>query len=138
MALNLDQFNELLQTVGRGGKRTIAGERFLRHDELESRGLSPYDKDSDASWGAGFVASDGYGLGHTPTGGLRTVYTPDGKDLEDVATHKEGVGVIKSHRAGEHGSQQPRKPRQPLNPERFSGGLREKVERMNNDNASAQ
>ena len=113
MPLNSDQFNELLQTVGRSGKRTIAGERFLRHDELESRGLSPYGEDSDASWGAGFVASDGYGLGHTPAGGLRTVYTPDGKDLEDVATHKEGVGVINQHRAGTHPSQQPPKPRTP-------------------------
>lgn len=138
MPLNPDQFNELLKNAGRRSKMTVAGERFLAHDELESRGLSPYSEDSDASWGAGFVASDGYGLGHTPAGGLRTVYTPDGKDLEDVATHKEGVEVIKSHRAGTHYSQQPPKPREPLNPKRFSGGLREKVERMNNDNDSAQ
>jgi hypothetical protein len=138
MALNPDQFNELLKNLDRGGKRTIAGERFIRHDELENRGLSPYHEESDASWGAGFVASDGYGLGHTPNGGLRTVYTPDGKDLEDVTTHKEGVAVIRQHRAGTHASQRPREPREPLNPKRFSGALREKVENMNNNNDSAQ
>ena len=133
MALNPEQFNELLQTVGRGGKRTIAGERFLRHDELENRGLSPYDRHSDAAQ-AGFVTVDGYGLDHTPNGGLRSTYTPDGKELETVATHKEGVKAINEHRAGTHASQQPPKPREPLNPKRFSGGLREKVERMNNGN----
>lgn len=133
MALNPDQFNELLKNAGRRSKMTVAGERFLAHDELDSRGLSPYDKDSIASI-AGFVTVDGYGLDHTPNGGLRSTYTPDGKELETVATHKEGVKAINEHRAGTHASQQPPKPREPLNPKRFSGGLREKVERMNEDN----
>ena len=105
MALNPDQFNELLKTAGRRSKMTVAGERFLAHDELESRGLSPYDKYSDASI-AGFVTVDGYGIDHTPMSGVRSTYTPDGKELEAVATHREGVAVIREHRAGTHSSQQ--------------------------------
>jgi len=106
MALNPDQFNELLKTAGRRSKMTVAGERFLAHDELESRGLSPYDKYSEASQ-AGFVTVDGYGIDHTPMSGIRSTYTPDGKELEAVATHREGVAVIRQHRAGTHYSQQP-------------------------------
>ena len=137
MALNPDQFNELLKNAGRRSKMTVSGERFLAHDELESRGLSPYDKYSDASI-AGFVTVDGYGVDHTPPSGLRSAYTPDGKELETVSTHKEAVQAINEHRAGTHSSQQPPKPREPLNPKRFSGALREKVENMNNKNDSAQ
>jgi hypothetical protein len=107
MALNPDQFNELLKTVGKSGKRTIAGERFIKHDELINRGLSPYPPETPASDGVGFVSQDHYGLGHTPSGGLRTVYAPSGKDLEDVTSHKEGVGVINQHREGKHWSQTP-------------------------------
>lgn len=114
MALNPEQFNELLKTAGRSGKRTINGETFLRHDDLIDRGLSPYPKYSDAGTEAGWVAADGYGLSHTPTGGLRDTYTPDGKLLETVATHKEGVAMIRQHRAGEHDSQKPQEPYKPL------------------------
>lgn len=105
MTLNPEQFNELLKTVGKQGKQTIAGERFIKHNELLERGLSPYPPDSAASFSVGFVSQDHYGLGHTPAGGLRTVYDPSGKDLEDVTTHKEGVGVINQHRAGKHYTQ---------------------------------
>lgn len=108
MALNPDQFNELLKTVGKSGRRTIHGEKFIKHDELIDRGLSPYPKHSDASYGAGFVTVDGYGLDPTPMGGLRDTYTPEGNMLETVANHKEGVAVIRQHRAGEHSSQRPR------------------------------
>lgn len=132
MALNSDQFNELLKNAGRRSKMTVAGERFLGHEELLDRGLSPYDKYSDAAQ-AGFVTVDGYGLDHTPAGGIRSAYTPDGKELEAVATHKDAVKAINEHRAGTHASQQPPKPREPLNPKRFSGALREKAERMNRD-----
>ena len=113
MPLNPDQFNELLKTAGRRSKMTVAGEKFIAHDELIDRGLSPYPKYSDATI-AGFVTVDGYGLDHTPAGGLRDTYTPDGKHLETVATHKEGVAVIRQHRAGEHDSQKPQEPRKPL------------------------
>jgi hypothetical protein len=109
MTLNPDQFNELLKTAGRRSKMTVAGEKFISHDTLEDRGLSPYDKYSDAAI-AGFVTVDGYGLDHTPMSGIRSVYTPDGKELEAVSTHKEGVAVIRQHRAGTHSSQQPYKP----------------------------
>jgi hypothetical protein len=105
MALNPDQFNALLKSAHRREKMTVAGERFIGHDVLHDAGLSPYGDDSDAKWGAGFVAVDGYGLEHTPVGGLRSVFSPSGDILEDVATHKDGVGVIKQHRAGEHWTQ---------------------------------
>jgi hypothetical protein len=113
MSLSPEQFNEVLKNTGKRGKMTVAGERFVHHDELINRGLSPYPEHSDASWGAGWVASDGYGLSPTPIGGLRSVFTPEGKELEDVPTHKYGVAVIQQHRAGEHDSQKPREPRQP-------------------------
>jgi len=108
MTLNPDQFNELLKTVGKRGKMTVAGEKFIRHDDLIDRGLSPYPKYSEAETDAGWVAADGYGLGHTPMGGIRGTFTPEGNLLEDVATHKEGVAYIRQHRAGEHDSQKPR------------------------------
>lgn len=115
MSLSPDQFNELLKGAGRRSKMTVGGERFIAHDTLKDSQTSPYPKESDASWGAGFVTSDGYGLGHTPVAGLRPVYSPSGDELEDVMTHKDGVSVIKQHRAGEHYTQKPREPR------RFTG-----------------
>lgn len=100
MSLSPEQFSEILKGAGRRGKMTVAGERFVHHDELSSRGLSPYPEHSDASFSVGYVTADGYGLEHTPTSGLRSVFAPNGKTLEDVMSHKEGVQVIKDHRAG--------------------------------------
>ena len=115
MTLNPDQFNELLKTVGKSGKRTINGEKFLRRDTLDENGIAPYPQYSDAHSGAGFVTIDGYGLDHTPyLRGLRDTYTPEGNVLETVTTHKEGVDVIRQHRAGTHYSQQPQEPRKPV------------------------
>lgn len=100
MALSPEQFNEILKGADRRSKMTVAGEKFLHHDELASRNLSPYPEHSDAALEAGYVTSDGYGLGPTPTSGLRSVFAPSGKTLEDVTSHKEGVRVIREHRAG--------------------------------------
>ena len=102
MALNPDQFHELYKTAHKKDKRTIAGERFLRQDILEGSSVGDEVAGSDAEW----VTHDGYGLEATPTGGLRSVFGPNGKILEDVTTHKEGIPVINQHRAGEHWTQQ--------------------------------
>jgi hypothetical protein len=102
MALNPDQFNSLYKSAHKKDKRTIAGERFLRQDVVEGI-MSVGDEavGSDAEW----VTHDGYGLEATPVGGLRSVFGPNGRILEDVPNHKEGVGVINTHRAGEHWTQ---------------------------------
>lgn len=110
MSLSPEQFNDLLKGVGRREKRTIAGEQFISHEVLKNAGLSPYDESSDAALGAGFVTADGYGLEHTPVSGLRSVFGPSGRSLEDVASHKEGVSVIQRHRANQNAPQHPRKP----------------------------
>jgi hypothetical protein len=101
MALNPDQFNAIFKSADRKDKRTIAGERFLRQDILEGSSVGDEAVGSDAEW----VTYDGYGLEATPTGGLRSVFGPDGRILEDVATHKDGIPVINQHRAGEHWTQ---------------------------------
>jgi hypothetical protein len=104
MALNSEQFAEHYKKADKNDKKTIAGERFLRHQAIES----PYPEDSEASYSAGWVTSDGYGLENTPMRGIRGVYDPSGRNLEDVATHKEGVAVINQHRSGLHWTQKSR------------------------------
>lgn len=101
MTLNPDQFNDLFKSVHKRDKRTIAGERFIRQDALGGTPLQDEVAGSEAEW----VTHDGYGLEATPVGGLRSVFGPDGRILEDVITHKEGIPVINQHRAGEHWTQ---------------------------------
>jgi hypothetical protein len=101
VTLNPDQFNALYKSLGRYDKKSIAGERFIRQDALEGSSVGDEVTGSEAEW----VTHDGYGLEATPVGGLRSVFHPSGGVLEDVPTHKEGVGVINQHRAGEHWSQ---------------------------------
>jgi len=101
MALNPDQFHALFKSADRKDKRTIAGERFLRQDTLEGSSVGDEVVGSDAEW----VTHDGYGLEATPTGGLRSVFGPSGRILEDVLNHKEGVAIINQHRSGEHWTQ---------------------------------
>ena len=101
MPLNPDQFNALYKSVHKKDKRTIAGERFIRQDVLEGSSVGDEVVGSEAEW----VTHDGYGLEATPVGGLRSVFGPNGRILEDVATHKDGIPVINQHRAGEHWTQ---------------------------------
>lgn len=110
MTLSNEQFNEILKSAHKKDKLTVAGERFIRQDALGGTPLQDEVVGSEAEW----VTHDGYGLEATPVGGLRSVFGPGGKILEDVATHKEGVGVINQHRAGQHSSQREQKPRNPI------------------------
>jgi hypothetical protein len=132
MTLSPDQFNAFYTEASRGDKKTVAGERFVRHSVLEKAGTPIYPRDSEAfdesdSTSRVFVTADGYGLGPRQGRTGSPLFKPDGSTLNVVETHAQGVGEIQKHRAGEHSSQVPQQPRG-----RFSGPLAERMARKAN------
>ena len=81
-------------TLNRKQFQSIMGERFKtrNHPDLENVEGHLWDNN------IGYLSEDNYGIQARGTGGPRSVFSPDGENIEDAQDNKHAVQIIREHR----------------------------------------
>lgn len=85
-------------TLNRKQFQSIMGERFKtrHHPDLENA----WENAEGHLWNnsIAYLSEDNYGIQARGTGGPRSVFSPDGENIEDAQDNKHAVQIIREHR----------------------------------------